>query len=90
MNYMTYYMKILMIVSFNTDEIRSKYINLLKTELKIIQTLPLEDAARKLYYRKYSKSDDKVSVRCFDFKLLESGAVAWIEDKSKSKVNLSH
>ena len=64
-------------VAFKNAETRSKYVSLLKTEMAEIQKLPLEQAALALYQRKYSKPNDKISQRCFDFKNLEKGAYEW-------------
>ncbi len=69
-------------VSFNSDADKSKYIQLLKYELSVINTLSLEQAALNLYRRKYEKPQDFVSLRCFDFKYLEIGARNWIADTS--------
>ncbi len=66
-------------VAFKDTATRNKYISLLKTEMAEIQKLPLEQAALALYQRKYSKPDDKISQRCFDFKDLEKGAYEWTQ-----------
>lgn len=65
-------------VSFSSDIAKSKYIKLLKYEMSVINSLSLEQDAMNLYNRKYDKPDDKVSLRCFDFKALENGANEWI------------
>lgn len=67
-------------VSFNSSGNKSKYIQLLKYELSVINTLNLETIARDLYDRKYDKPQDNVSLRCFDFKYLEKGANNWMSN----------
>lgn len=69
-------------VSFSTDREKSKYIQLLKYELSVINTFNLEQDSIDLYNRKYEKPNDAVSLRCFDFKALEIGAKKWIDDNS--------
>lgn len=70
-------------VKFKDEQTKSKYIQLLKYELSVINTLDLETAAADLYKRKYDKPQDKVSLRCFDFKNLELGAEAWKTKKEE-------
>jgi protein AbiQ len=70
-------------VNFKDEQAKSKYIQLLKYELSIINTLNLETSAMDLYRRKYDKPQDKVSLRCFDFKNLEIGAKEWETNKLK-------
>lgn len=57
--------------TFESDESKSKYINLLNMELKVINTLDLGTKALLLYDLKYKKPDDSVSKRCIDFKYME-------------------
>lgn len=60
------------------DEIeKSKYIALMKTELKVIHTMNLDKVAMKLYYNKYDKPDSSLSNRCIDFKDMEKLAVQY-------------
>lgn len=74
-------------VTFVSSKERSKYIQLLKYELSVINTLSLEQSASNLYQRKYSKPKDFVSLRCFDFKLLEIAAKKWIDGElSNNKI----
>ena len=59
---------------FDSEKSKSKYIDLLDTELKVINTLKLDKKALFIYNLKYQKPDDKVSRRCIDFKNLEKFA----------------
>lgn len=65
--------------TFKDDRAKSKYINLMKTELKILESLKLEDASRNIYENKYSQVDKKLADRCIDFKLMEKCANRYIE-----------
>ena len=47
-----------------------------------INKLSLDKKALTLYDHKYSKPNDLISKRCFDFKQLEQGAQKWITLKS--------
>lgn len=73
------YEKIEEYVDFKNDTAKSKYIDLLKREMKYIKELPLENNARSLYALKYDKPEHIISKRCFDFKTLENGAHNWTE-----------
>ena len=64
-------------VLFSTEDEKSKYIQLLKYELSVINSLSLEQDSIDLYNRKYNMPNDAVSLRCFDFKSLEIGAKKW-------------
>ena len=57
--------------NFESEKAKSKYIDLLDTELKIINSMNFEDKARYIYNLKYDKPDDRISKRCIDFKNLE-------------------
>jgi len=57
--------------NFVSDDEKSKYIDLLRTELKEINNLRLVDASQKIYALKYDKPNHPVSQRSFDFKSLE-------------------
>jgi protein AbiQ len=63
--------------TFKSEEEKSKYIDLLDSEMKMINTLKLSDAAKELYERKYTFPDSKVSQRCLDYKFLEKQARKW-------------
>lgn len=64
---------------FRTKEEKSKYINLLDTELRAINKLPLEEAAQSIYQLKYLYPTNKISMRCLDFKELEKYAHCYIK-----------
>lgn len=59
---------------FTSQQEKSKYINLLKLELSEINRLHISDAAYKLYNLKTDKPNHPVSLRCLDFKRLETFA----------------
>lgn len=63
--------------NFKSEEEKSKYIDLLDSEMKMIKTMNLPDAAGKLYEKKYAFPDSKVSQRCLDYKALEEHAKKW-------------
>lgn len=63
--------------TFTSDEAKSKYIDLLNIELKVINKLPIIESAKKIYNNKYKYPDDKVSKRCFDFKMLEQACLEY-------------
>ena len=69
--------------TFKSDEEKSKYINLLNNEMKMINTLNLADAATSLYEKKYKFPDSKLAQRCLDYKSLEEYAIKWIGEKSE-------
>ena len=62
---------------FNTPEEKSKYISLLKLEMKLINELDIGDAARKVYIRKNTFPNDRVSKRCINFRELEKYALVY-------------
>lgn len=59
---------------FTSPAEKSKYINLLETELKIISGFNLQDKAKLIYDLKYQNPTHAVSMRCFDFKNIEIAA----------------
>ena len=65
--------------TFKSEKAKSKYIDLLDTELKVINTLNLDKKAIRVYNLKYDKPDDVVSKRCIDFKYMEKLAKIYIE-----------
>jgi protein AbiQ len=67
--------------SFKDDEEKSKYIDLLKIELEIINKLPLQKNAFKIYNMKYDYPNNYVSQRCFDFKSLEEGCREYLKEQ---------
>lgn len=57
--------------TFKTDKEKSQYIDLLDTELAIINSMDLGTKAQELYKLKYDSPEDNVSKRCIDFKAME-------------------
>ena len=54
------------------DEVeKSKYIDLLKTELKIINTMNVEKSAIRVYKNKYENPESDLAKRCIEFKKME-------------------
>ena len=66
--------------SFDSEEAKSKYINLLDKELKVINKLNLDEKALYIYTLKCNKPDDKLSQRCIDFKYMEKLAKSYMEN----------
>lgn len=64
--------------TFKSEKDKSKYIDLLDTELKIINTLNLDKKAIRVYNLKYDKPEDAVSKRCIDFRYMEKLARIYI------------
>ncbi len=67
--------------TFKSEEEKSKYIDLLDSEMKMINTMNLSDAAKKVYNNKYSFPDSRVAQRCLDYKALEEYAKKWKTEK---------
>ena len=63
--------------TFKSEEEKSKYIDLLDSEMKMINTMNLSDAAKDLYEKKYTFPESKVAQRCLDYKALEEHAKKW-------------
>lgn len=57
--------------TFASEVEKSKYIDLLDTELSVINTMDLGTKAKELYALKYDNPNHVVSKRCLDFKTLE-------------------
>jgi len=70
---------------FESEETKSKYIDLLSKQMDIIKTLDLPTQAKKLYDLKNSAPGSKVSIRCFDFKNLEIAATNYVEKEITNK-----
>nr|DAF48196.1 MAG TPA: Toxin ToxN, type III toxin-antitoxin system [Siphoviridae sp. ctJLl6] len=70
---------------FDTDKEKSKYINLLKTEKKVLNQMNLEKSAKLVYENKYltEKQDIALADRCIDFKFMEKLAKEYIGNKIK-------
>lgn len=63
--------------TFKSEEEKSKYIDLLDTELSVINSLDIGTKAKNLYNLKYDKPEDFVSKRCIDFKRMEQLALQY-------------
>lgn len=61
--------------TFTSEEDKSKYIDLLDTELSVINAMDIGTKAKNLYDLKYSKPFHPVSKRCIDFKSMEELAL---------------
>ena len=64
--------------SFKDANEKSKYIDLMRIEIREANKLSLVEASNRLYKLKYEKPNDRVSMRCFDFKQLETGAAKYM------------
>lgn len=64
---------------FSSEIEKSKYIDLMKTELKVIKKMNLEKAALYVYNNKYSLKNIQLANRCIDFKQMESLAKKYIK-----------
>ncbi|MCE5220065.1 MAG: type III toxin-antitoxin system ToxN/AbiQ family toxin [Clostridium sp.] len=64
---------------FKYEEEKSKYIDLLRIELNIINKLPLQKNAFKIYNMKYKYPDNFISQRSFDFKKLEDACFKYLD-----------
>lgn len=58
--------------TFNSDDEKSKYINLMQKEIKAINGMDLEKSALFIYENKYTKKNVKLADRCIDFKQMEA------------------
>lgn len=63
--------------TFKTEKEKSKYINFLKKEMKLINKLNLEKAARRVYELKLNYPNNIIAKRCIDFKKLEIYAMGY-------------
>lgn len=64
--------------NFSSDQQKSKYIDLLNKELKVILNEEnIADRAYKLYLRKQKFPQDSISRRCFDYDELINLALKW-------------
>ena len=72
---------------FESEEEKSKYINLLKTEIKILSQMHLDKAAKSIYKNKYTATNQDVPLanRCIDFKYMEQLAQKYMEDSNKQQ-----
>lgn len=69
--------------TFKSEDAKSKYIDLLDTELKVINTLNLSEKALYIYNLKYNKPEDNLSKRCIDFKYMEILAKSYSPKSNK-------
>lgn len=63
--------------TFSSEKEKSKYIDLLDTELAIINSMDIGTKAKKLYKFKYTNPDNIISKRCIDFKDMEKLALKY-------------
>ncbi len=63
--------------TFASEAEKSKYIDLLDTELSVINSMGIGTKAKHLYKSKYDKPEDIVSKRCIDFKAMEELALKY-------------
>ena len=63
--------------SFKDITEKSRYINLMRLEMQEINKLNLIEASKRLYRLKQERPDDKVAMRCFDFKGLEAKCIEY-------------
>ena len=63
--------------TFRSETEKSKYIDLLDSELAAINAMNIGSKAEKLYQLRYDKPDDFVSQRCIDFKAMEDLALKY-------------
>lgn len=71
--------------TFKSENEKSKYIDLLDTELLVINSMNIGNKAKELYKLKYDKPNDKVSKRCIDFKYMEQLAIKYSEISVKDE-----
>ena len=67
--------------TFESEQEKSKYIDLLDTELSVINSMDIDVKAKELYKLKYEKPTHAVSQRCIDFKDMERLAKQYIEEQ---------
>ena len=70
--------------SFKSEDAKSKYIDLLDTEMKVINTMDMENKARVVYNTKCNNPEDNLSKRCIDFKDMERLAKLYNPKKVKN------
>ena len=67
--------------TFQSEQEKSKYIDLLDRELHVINSLDLSSKAQYIYNLKYKYPDAPLSRRCLNFKELENSAQKYISEK---------
>ena len=65
--------------SFENEEQKSKYIDLLKLELKLLSNINLEKSAKCIYENKYNRPDSSMALRSLDYKQLEFFAKKYVD-----------
>ncbi len=70
--------------TFKDNLEKNNYIVILKKEMKQILNKDVAQRAENLYNRKYDYPDDRVSLRCLDFKDLEQKCIEYriLKDKN--------
>lgn len=71
--------------TFKSETEKSKYIDLLDTELMVINTMDLGTKAQDLYNLKYTNPEHIISKRCIDFKAMEKLALSFQNLKSEGE-----
>ena len=73
--------------TFASEKEKSKYIDLLKIEKRVLNSLKLEESARMVYDNKYTniKKDVALANRCIDFKHMEELAKEYIKNTSEQE-----
>lgn len=62
---------------FSDNAEKSKYIDLLDKEMKVINRLELSFAAKDIYEKKYQYPNSPLARRCLDYRMLEVYAKEW-------------
>ena len=73
---------------FNNEREKSKYIDLLNSELKEINKKGIAEDGRKLYELKNNYPEHSISKRCLDYKDLEKVALLYNKKKTTTKSRL--
>ena len=64
---------------FENEQEKSKYIDLMKIELNILNHMNLEKSAKVVYDNKYEIKNEALANRCIDFKKMEDVAIKYEE-----------
>lgn len=71
--------------TFKSESEKSKYIDLLDSELLVINTMDIGTKAEELYKLKYDKPEHAVAKRCIDFKSMEQLALQYKNNQDAAK-----
>ena len=71
--------------TFKSEKEKSKYIDLLDTELLVINSLDIGTKAEELYKLKYDHPEHVISKRCLDFKAMERLALQYGNSKDAAE-----